>query len=105
MPRFTFRIDSPPADAQVFAQAAQKLVLNGLISQTQDLQVFLTDAGLQYCRDHFRTFPLDIYFEPPLPTEGNLAKALGKIKGTSKNLRRSLPAREICNRIGSVQHC
>lgn len=63
MPRFTFRIDAPPTDAEVFAQAALKLVLNGLISQTQDLQVFLTDAGLQYCRDHFRTFPFDIYFE------------------------------------------
>jgi hypothetical protein len=80
MPRFTFRITAPPADAESFSQAAQRLVFEGLIGQNQELQVFLTDGGLRYCKDNFRSFPVDTYFERPVLTEENLTKAVARLK-------------------------
>ena len=64
-PRFTFRVEYAPQapDAMWYQDAVNNLAREGLIELSDKKQYLLTDKGLRYCRDHYSTFPADMFFE------------------------------------------
>jgi len=63
LPRFTFRINAVSPEFLEFREAGNRLIGQGLISETDEGQFFLTDAGLRYCGDHASEFSEDMWFE------------------------------------------
>jgi hypothetical protein len=88
LPRFTFKIDyfAYVPEAQAYEQAVRQLVLEGLIVQsTLNQHVFLTDAGLKYCLDHYPSWPRDIWFNQEALDQAKLKSIIPKIRGENSN--------------------
>jgi len=61
---WTFRINEIAPDFLQFREAANRLIGEGLVGETGVGQLYLTHKGLQYCKEHYQTFPPDMWFEP-----------------------------------------
>ena len=57
--RFTFRVLVHLPEFTEWRIASSRLLADGLVGETDEGQIFLTDAGYQYCKKHFASFPKD----------------------------------------------
>ena len=56
---FTFRINFYAQEFLGFREAGNKLMGEGLISETDTGQFYITPKGFQYCKEHYLEFPKD----------------------------------------------
>ncbi len=56
-----FRINASSPIYLRFREAASKLIGEGLISESDQGQVYLTREGFEYCKDHHKEFPPGIW--------------------------------------------
>jgi hypothetical protein len=77
---FTFRLNKSAPESLEFRYAGNRLMGEGLISETDVGQFHLTFAGLQYCAKNHKNFPADMWgrYEPSY--RDNLGKVLQKLK-------------------------
>ena len=77
---WTFRLNTVAPEFLEFREAGNRLMGEGLISETDTGQFLITIEGLRYCAKHYKDFPADMWFKDvPIP-EGNLEKLLQHVK-------------------------
>jgi hypothetical protein len=74
---FTFRINRNSAEFLRFREAGNKLMGEGLISETDNGQFFLTQEGFEYCKKHYKEFPPDQWWPEEGINHDNLKKVVG----------------------------
>lgn len=77
--RFTFRLNGTATEFLAFREAGNRLLGEGLISETDIGQFALTVKGLEYCAEHYKEFPADTWFEYEPLDQANLKKVLEKL--------------------------
>lgn len=77
--RWTFRINEVAPEFLQFREAANRLIGEGLVGETGKGQFYLTRKGLQYCKEHYKTFPPDMWFEPMPLDQDKLKQVLDKL--------------------------
>ena len=77
--RFTFRLNAAAPRFLEFREAGNRLMGMGLISETDIGQFFLIKEGLKYCKDHYKEFPADMWFEQSKLDPAKLDKAIKNI--------------------------
>jgi hypothetical protein len=77
---WTFRLNAVAPEFLKFREAGNRLIGEGLISETDIGQFVFTIKGLRYCAKHYKEFPPDIWVRDiPIP-HGNLEKLLENIR-------------------------
>jgi len=56
---FTFRINANTPEYLEYREASNRLIGEGLISETESGQVYITQKGFEYCKQHYEEFPPD----------------------------------------------
>jgi len=73
---WTFRLNAAAPEFLEFREAGNRLMGEGLISESDTGQFLITIEGLRYCAEHYKEFPADMWFKDvPIP-KGNLEKLL-----------------------------
>lgn len=74
---FTFRLNVASPEFLEFREAGNRLMGEGLISETDTGYFFLTRKGLDYCAEHYEEwFPKDMWFKYKPLDQTNLEKLL-----------------------------
>ena len=77
---WTFRLNAVAPEFLKFREAGNRLIGEGLISETDTGQFLITTEGLRYCAKNYKTFPADMWVKDvPIP-EGNFEKLLEYVK-------------------------
>lgn len=76
---FSFRLNVPTQEFLEFREAGNRLMGEGLISETEIGHFILTDKGLRYCANHYKEFPADMWFKYIPLDQTNLEKVLKKL--------------------------
>lgn len=74
---WTFRIHANTPVYLAFRDAGTKLIKEGLISETNEGQYYLTKLGFDYCKEHYKEFPPDRLYPEILINNEKLKIALG----------------------------
>lgn len=75
---WSFRLNSNAAEFFDFREATTKLMREGLVSETGQGQIYLTPAGFEYCKTHYKDFPDEQWWpEDPIRHE-RLKAVLGR---------------------------
>jgi len=75
---FTFRLNAGVPEYLHFREAASKLMGEGLVSETDTGQLYLTDAGFAYCKQHHQEFPPEQWWPEEPMNQDHLAKILAR---------------------------
>ncbi|MBI3006180.1 MAG: hypothetical protein HYY49_12310 [Ignavibacteriales bacterium] len=73
---FTFRINANSDEFLGFREAGNKLIGEGLISETDSGQFYLTRKGFEHCKEHHREFPPDQWWPEEKINEEKLQRVL-----------------------------
>ena len=73
---FTFRINANTPEYLEYREASNRLIGEGLISETESGQVYLTQKGVGYCKKHYEEFPPDQWWPYETINQENLTKVL-----------------------------
>jgi len=76
---FTFRLNQTAPEFLEFREAGNRLMGEGLISETDTGQFGLTWKGLRYCAEHYKEFPADMWFDYERSYQDNLSEVLQKL--------------------------
>ena len=77
---WTFRLNAAAPEFLKFREAGNRLIGEGLISETDIGQFLITIEGLRYCAKNYENFPPDMWFEDvPIP-KGNREKLLKNLE-------------------------
>lgn len=74
---FTFRINTNSPEYIEYREASSKLMGEKLISETDFGQIHITQAGFEYCKEHYREFPPDQWWPNETINEENLIIVIG----------------------------
>jgi hypothetical protein len=77
---FTFRLNQPAPEFLGFRDAGNQLLGMGLINESDKGQFGLSWEGLQYCAEHYKEFPADMWGKPEPDYNDNLDKVLKKLQ-------------------------
>jgi hypothetical protein len=77
---FTFRLNQPASEFLDFREAGNRLMGEGLISETDTGQFGLTWKGLRYCAEHHKEFPADMWGEYEHSYQNNLSGVLERLR-------------------------
>lgn len=84
---WTFKLGEAAPEYHEFREAGNRLIGEGLISETDKGYFLITTEGLRYCAEHYETFPPDMWFKDvPIPKD-NLETLLKHIKELNKPAR------------------
>ena len=75
---FTFRLHANSSEYLKFREASSKLIGEGLISETDQGQLYLTNSGFDHCKQHYGEFPSDQWWPEETINEENLRGVLNK---------------------------
>jgi hypothetical protein len=73
---WTFRINQVSPDFFEYREAANKLMGEGLVGETDQGQIYLTPSGFAYCKKSYTQFPLDEFFPHERLLDEKLKEAL-----------------------------
>lgn len=73
---FTFRINANSSEYLEFREASSKLIGEGLISETESGQIYITKKGFEYCKQHHEKFPPEQWWPEETINHENLEKVL-----------------------------
>jgi len=74
---WSFRINANTPVYLPYREAASKLIGEGLISETDQGQLYLTKDGFEYCKNHYKEFPLEQWWPEETIDKEKLRVALG----------------------------
>lgn len=74
---WTFRINANTPVFLQYREAASKLIGEGLISETEQGQLYLTREGFNYCKSHYKEFPPEQWWPEEAIDQEKLRIALG----------------------------
>lgn len=77
---FTFRLNASASEFLEFREAGNRLMGEGLISETDTGQFLLTNQGLRYCAENYKEFPADMWFKYKPLDQTNLKKVLDNLR-------------------------
>ena len=77
---WTFKIKEGSSEFSEYREAANRLIGEGLISETDSRYLLITTEGLRYCARHYKDFPEDMWFKDVTIPDGHLEKLLNNIK-------------------------
>lgn len=75
---WTFRVHASAPEFLEFREAANKLIGEGLISESDQGQLYLTRQGFEYCKENYACFPGDEYWPEEKLNQDKLKLALEK---------------------------
>jgi hypothetical protein len=75
---WTFRINANTLVYLKYREAASKLIGEGLISETEQGQLYLTKDGFEYCKSHHKEFPPEQWWPEETIDHEKLRIALGE---------------------------
>jgi len=78
--QFTFRLNVGAREFLEFREAGNRLLGEGLISETDTGQFYLTQQGIQYCAKHYQEFPADRWFGTQQIDPQKLEKVLREVR-------------------------
>ena len=78
-PLFTFVISHNTPEYLKFREAGGKLLGEGLVAETDQGHYHLTQAGWEYCKEHYKEFPSDQWWPEEPILEDNLKKVFEKV--------------------------
>ena len=73
---WTFRLNTVAPEFLEFREAGNRLMGEGLITETDIGQFQITIEGLRYCANHYKEFPADMWIKDVPIAEGNLKRLL-----------------------------
>ncbi len=76
---FTFRIHVNSTEYLEYREAGSRLIGEGLISESDQGQFYLTVKGFEYCKTHYKEFPSDQWWPEETINQENLRKVQGII--------------------------
>lgn len=74
---WTFRINYGVPEFNEYRVAGNKLIGEGLVAESDQGQLYLTQNGYQYCKDHYKEFPHEQWWPEETLKSENLKKAIG----------------------------
>jgi hypothetical protein len=77
---WTFRIGANTPIFLEYREAASKLIGEGLISESDKGQLYLTKEGFEYCKKHYKEWPPEQWWPEETINENKLRIALGEEK-------------------------
>ena len=77
---FTFRLNASAPEFLAFREAGNRLLVEGLIGETNVGQFHLTQTGLRYCAKNYKAIPVDMWGQYEPSYQDNLAGVLAKLR-------------------------
>jgi hypothetical protein len=74
-----FRINEPSPDFLDFRDTSTRLMREGLVRESANGQIYLTEAGFAYCKSHYQEFPPDQWWPEEKLSPERLREVLGEV--------------------------